>query len=92
MTWSMGPIFDRSTEHLGQTDSMIIRTRRRLLAAAVELAERGVTPPGVDDPRAYGVRSGWINLPNGADWLESTAALRKAFEVHPELADAVQTP
>src|SRR5262249_36187065 len=28
MTWSMGPIFDRTRERLGSTDAMIIRVRR----------------------------------------------------------------
>ena len=52
MTWSMGTIFDRSQEHLGSTDTLIIRVRRRLLAAARALEERGTTPPGVDHPRS----------------------------------------
>jgi hypothetical protein len=29
MTGSMGPIYDRSWEHLGTTDAMVIRVRRR---------------------------------------------------------------
>ena len=33
MTGSMGPIYDRSQEHLGTTDAMVIRVRRRLIAA-----------------------------------------------------------
>ncbi|MDE3077118.1 MAG: hypothetical protein KGJ86_17010, partial [Chloroflexota bacterium] len=92
MTWSMGPIFDRRSEHLGTSDAMIIRTRRRLIAAAKALAEQGITPPGVDTPQAYRVRSGWIHLPEGADWLDETRDLRQAFVDHPELAGAVQSP
>ena len=34
VTESMGPIYARSNEHLGTTDSMVIRTRRRLIKAA----------------------------------------------------------
>jgi len=34
VTESMGPIYDRSNERLGTSDSMIIRVRRRLLNAA----------------------------------------------------------
>ena len=70
ITESMGPIYDRRTEHLGTSDVMVIRVRRRLLEAARALGERGVTPPGVDDPELYGVRSGGAFLPEGADWLE----------------------
>src|SRR5260370_11762948 len=31
MTTSRGPIFDRTKEHLGSTDAMVIQARRRLL-------------------------------------------------------------
>ncbi len=92
MTTSMGPIYARQNEHLGTSDTMIIRVRRRLIAAARALAENGTVPPGVDHPHVYAVRSGWVNLPNGADWLAATTDLRAAFVDHPELADAVQTP
>src|SRR5690606_5315821 len=37
VTDSMGPIYKRYNEHLGTTDAMIIRTRRRLIAAAKAL-------------------------------------------------------
>jgi len=33
VTTSMGSIYDRSKEHLGTTDAMVIRVRRRLIAA-----------------------------------------------------------
>src|SRR4029453_8839740 len=33
MTGSMGPIVDREKERLGSTDAMVIRVRRRLIAA-----------------------------------------------------------
>src|SRR5262249_30068964 len=47
MTGSMGPIYDRSREHLGTTDAMVIRVRRRLIAAVQAHMKYGVTPPGV---------------------------------------------
>ena len=59
------------------------------MEAARALADRGVTPPGVDRPAVYRVRSGGAFLPEGADWLEATAELRKAFVVHPELDAAI---
>ena len=34
VTESEGPIFDRSKEHLGSSDAMIMRTRRRLMKSA----------------------------------------------------------
>jgi nitrite reductase/ring-hydroxylating ferredoxin subunit len=92
MTWSMGPIFDRSNEKLGSTDTLIIRVRRRLIAAAKALAERGVVPPGVDTPAAYRVRSGGTFLPNEAHWLTDTQDLRQAFVDHPELDPSIVGP
>jgi len=69
---SMGKIYDRSHEHLGITDSMIIRSRRRLVDAAKALAANGTVPPGVDDPSLYRIRSGGAILPKGANGLEVT--------------------
>ena len=85
VTESMGPVRDRTTEHLGPADVMVIRVRRRLLAVARELAERGITPPGASNPDVYRVRSGGVFLPEGVDWLAATEELRKAFTDHPEL-------
>jgi phenylpropionate dioxygenase-like ring-hydroxylating dioxygenase large terminal subunit len=89
ITESMGTIYDREKERLGTSDVMVIRVRRRLIEAARALAERGVTPPGVDNPEVYRVRSGGAFLPKGADWIEATAELRKAFVEHPELDPAL---
>jgi phenylpropionate dioxygenase-like ring-hydroxylating dioxygenase large terminal subunit len=83
MTETMGPIYDRSHEHLGTTDQMIIRTRRALINAAKALRDRGVTPPGVDTPQVYHQRSGQVILPRNVDWWEETRALRERFEVQP---------
>jgi phenylpropionate dioxygenase-like ring-hydroxylating dioxygenase large terminal subunit len=85
VTTSMGPIYDRSREHLGSSDSMIIRVRRRLLNVVKAFAETGVTPPGVDDPMLYHLRSGSALLPRGADWLDATRELRRAFVHHADL-------
>src|SRR5262249_55082112 len=85
ITESMGALLDRGQEHLGSSDAMIIRTRRRLLAAAAALTEYGTLPPGADDPTVYRVRAGSIFLPEDADWIEATAHLREAFADHPDL-------
>jgi phenylpropionate dioxygenase-like ring-hydroxylating dioxygenase large terminal subunit len=59
VTESMGGITDHLFEHLGPSDRMIMRTRRRLLQAARAFAKEGVMPPGVDNPEImYPVRSG----------------------------------
>src|SRR5881296_1992293 len=41
MTETMGPIYDRTQEHLGTTDAMVIFVRRRLLEAARALRDEG---------------------------------------------------
>jgi phthalate 4,5-dioxygenase len=79
VTESMGPITDRTREHLGSTDAMVIRVRGKLLAAAKALRDRDVTPPGVDQPALYRVRSAIVNLPRGDSWVESTRETVKAF-------------
>jgi phenylpropionate dioxygenase-like ring-hydroxylating dioxygenase large terminal subunit len=82
ITESMGAITDRTIEHLGTSDSMVIRTRRRLINAARDLRERGIEPPGVSNPEVYRYRSGGVILPRSADWLDATKDLRKAFVEH----------
>jgi phenylpropionate dioxygenase-like ring-hydroxylating dioxygenase large terminal subunit len=79
VTESMGPIYDRTQEHLGSSDAMVIRTRRRAINAARALRDEGVVPPGVDSPAVYRCRSGGAILPRGADWLEATKELRQAL-------------
>jgi hypothetical protein len=54
--------------------------------------ERGATPSGVDDPQVYQVRSGGVFLPVGADWVEATRELRKAFVEHPDLDPLLNGP
>jgi hypothetical protein len=85
VTSSMGPIYDRSHEHLGSSDAMIIRVRRRLLNTVRAFAETGATPPGVDEPTLYHLRSGSALLQRGTDWLEATRDLRRAFVQHADL-------
>jgi hypothetical protein len=79
VTGSMGPIYNRTSEHLGTTDALIIRTRRRIIAAAKALRDDGILPPGVDEPDIYRQRSGGVILPRNVDWWEGTKDLRQAF-------------
>ena len=61
---------ERSREHLGTSDGMVIQVRRRLIAAAKAHAEDGTIPPGVANPEWYRVRSGAATLPKGESWLK----------------------
>jgi hypothetical protein len=79
ITESMGAIIDRTQEHLGSSDAMVIRTRRRVINAAKALRDTGAVPPGVDDPKVYRCRSGGVILPRTANWLEATKDLRQTF-------------
>ena len=83
----MGPIYARRREHLGTTDQLIIRTRRRMINAAKALRDQGVTPPGVDNPEFYRQRSGGAVLPRELDWWEGTRELREKFEVGASAAE-----
>jgi phthalate 4,5-dioxygenase oxygenase subunit len=71
--WSMGPIMDRTKEHLGTSDATIIKVRRMLIGAALALRDHGTVPPGADDPQLYTVRSVATVLPRDADWEEALA-------------------
>jgi hypothetical protein len=79
VTESMGSVLNRSAEHLGTSDAMVIQVRKRLMDAARALRDAGVTPDGVDDPAMYGVRSASMVLPKTADWTEGTAEVLRAF-------------
>jgi phthalate 4,5-dioxygenase oxygenase subunit len=79
MQETMGSIYDRTKEHLGSSDTGIIQTRRRLVAAARALREAGTTPPGVDAPHSYLVRSAGIVLPRSAVWDEAAHEFLVAY-------------
>ena len=63
---SMGPICDRTGEHLGPADKGIIQMRR-LLREAVRTAEEGGRPPGLE-PSYYDLYCALKVLPRDADW------------------------
>jgi phthalate 4,5-dioxygenase oxygenase subunit len=57
-TEGMGSVMDRTVEHLGPSDVVIIQMRRTLMSAAQALREHGATPPGVDNaPYVVGLSS-----------------------------------
>ena len=74
ITESMGPVIDHGFEHLGPSDKMITRTRRRLLRAARALRKDGTVPPGVDDPDIF------VNVRSGDFLADEKTGWRDAYE------------
>lgn len=68
---SMGPIVDRTKEHLGPADQAIILGRRVLLEA-IKTVQNGGTPPATDTSYYNLVGTEGV-LPN-EDWREATLA------------------
>lgn len=90
VTESMGPITDHSLEHLGPSDQMIARSRRRLLRVARALRETAAVPPGVDQPEVFlNARSGYFLSDLTSPWEEIYAeqlknAVRPGIPAHME--------
>jgi phenylpropionate dioxygenase-like ring-hydroxylating dioxygenase large terminal subunit len=63
------PIYDRTKEKLGTSDSGVARTRRVLLEAVKELAAEEARPVSTRDPDLFLVRAISITIPAGADWM-----------------------
>jgi hypothetical protein len=80
MTETMGTIYDRSHEHLGTTDQLIIRMRRKLISAARALRDQSVVPHGVDHPEVYRQRSGEMVLPRSQNWWDAYSQLRQQWQ------------
>ncbi|HZN49535.1 MAG TPA: Rieske 2Fe-2S domain-containing protein [Methylomirabilota bacterium] len=78
MTETMGPIYDRTQEHLGTTDAMVIYVRRRLIEAARALRDQGVAPANVDDGSMCRVRPASVLLPEGDSWISATEKSRQS--------------
>jgi phenylpropionate dioxygenase-like ring-hydroxylating dioxygenase large terminal subunit len=92
VTESMGEIVDRTQEHLGTSDLMVIQLRRLLLRNARRLRDHGEVPPAVDNPEVYAVRSGGIVLPNGIDGVEATLDVQQGRVAQADFELAVPTP
>ncbi|MBV9544822.1 MAG: aromatic ring-hydroxylating dioxygenase subunit alpha, partial [Chloroflexi bacterium] len=68
---SMGPILNRSREHLGATDVAVIRFRQRMLEAA-----RTQSPPGLDAKIAYDrLASEELLIPIAQPWEEISTSV-----------------
>ncbi len=84
----VAPIYDRSQEHLGVSDTGIAMTRRLLLESVRNLSSRQSPPSRCDDPDLWMVRAVSLTLPAGASWSEHgrehmTARLGAAFGYEP---------
>src|SRR3989442_2525491 len=77
MTETMGPIYDRTQEHLGTTDAMVIYVRRRLIDASRALRDEGLGPANVDDPTMCRVRPASILLPDVSSRITATPKWRQ---------------
>jgi phthalate 4,5-dioxygenase oxygenase subunit len=66
----MGPVVDRSREHLGTTDRAVIILRRTLLEA-VQTVETGGVPRGTDPSTYRNLRAGSHAVKAGEDWHEA---------------------
>ena len=66
---SMGPIVDRTREHLSASDAAIIRMRRRLIGTAKSLRDNGDRPPGVLSPEHYRAHGEHMLIGDGEDWM-----------------------
>ena len=66
----MGPIIDRTHEHLGHTDSMIIQMRRRMMRSAKALQETGESPLEIDNPEMVKLRALQMILSRDKDWID----------------------
>ena len=79
MTGANGePLYDRTQEHLGTSDAMIIAVRRQLIGAAEALRDKGEAPANVDDVQLDRVRCATVLLPEDVDWIKATKAQRDA--------------
>ncbi len=67
---SMGPIVDRSKEHLGTTDQAII-TLRRILLDVIRDFQKGIDPLGLDPDTYRRVRAVDALLPKKVRWQEA---------------------
>jgi phthalate 4,5-dioxygenase len=74
----MGPIVDRSREHLGPADRAIIQARR-LLLEAVRVVSEGGTPRGIE-PTYTTLAAAEAVMPREADWREMTLAAGSQIE------------
>jgi phenylpropionate dioxygenase-like ring-hydroxylating dioxygenase large terminal subunit len=67
---SMGPIVDRSREHLGSTDKAIIQFRKCLLDAIRDV-QNGIDPPGANSKTYRSLRSADVTISKDLTWQQA---------------------
>ncbi len=73
----MGPILDRSREHLATSDRVIILARQ-LLLEAIDDDERGAVPRGIDPANYRAVRAADNIIPKTEHWMHALASQMRA--------------
>jgi phenylpropionate dioxygenase-like ring-hydroxylating dioxygenase large terminal subunit len=77
------PLYDRTQEHLGTSDAMVIAVRKQLITAARTLRDRGEVPENVANTELNRVRCGSFLLEKEADWQEITREKLSSDTGHP---------
>jgi len=72
------PIYDRSAEHLGTSDTGIAMTRRLLLDKVRKLAASQERPARCGDPDLWMVRAVSLTLPVEGSWKDDGSEFMKA--------------
>jgi hypothetical protein len=80
-------IYDRTKEHLGSSDAMIVTVRRQLINAAIKLRDEGKSPANVDEVELGQVRSASLRYPAGADWKGLSESARRVTPGQPAAAE-----
>lgn len=84
---SMGPVCDRSEEHLGTSDKAVIFYRRLILRKLAEM-EQGLTLPGQAPGLSFDQRAASVYMPSNAPWQDALkfqeAQERESVPARPE--------
>ncbi len=78
---SMGPVFDRSTEHLVAADAGVVRLRQRLLDS-LELSEAGQDPLGLHYEDMTRVMGFDRKLKADESWQDHASTHRRLYPAH----------
>jgi nitrite reductase/ring-hydroxylating ferredoxin subunit len=81
------PLYDRTKEHLGSSDAMVVTVRRQLINAATRLRDENKVPENVDKVELDRVRCGTLKLKPGADWKSAAQPLLVVRENEPAASD-----
>jgi phthalate 4,5-dioxygenase oxygenase subunit len=84
----MGPIVDRTLEHLGSSDRMVMITRKAMLDAMRDYKEKGVLPRVLMEPElAKRATGGDMLVTKGVDWVDAyEEAMTKKYGPHSQVA------